>query len=79
MIDFEKQDIDKIICIIDEYKKVSSELNSSMKKAKEIQEDVERLKKRMEDILKTENSFMESLHAKYGEFSLQDIYDIIRI
>ena len=77
MIDFDKQEIENIRDIIERYREVSSSLNESLDEAKKIQERVETLTNEMNSIKKEEDSLMETLHSKYGEFSLQNVYDIL--
>ena len=64
--------------IIENYRNVSDELMSYMKKAEEIQEKVITLENNLKEIKKEEDKLMKKLHKKYGEFGLQDIYEAIQ-
>ena len=75
---FTEEDITLIVKIIEQYRDVSSELYSYQKKAEEIQEKVISLEKNLKDIKDKENKLMTDLHKKYGDFSLQDIYNAIQ-
>lgn len=74
---FTEEDITLIVKIIEQYRDVSSELYSYQKKAEEIQEKVISLEKNLKEIKDRENKLMADLHKKYGDFSLQDIYNAI--
>lgn len=74
---FTEEDITLIVKIIEQYRDVSSELYSYQKKAEEIQEKVISLEKNLKEIKDKENKLMTDLHKKYGDFSLQDIYNAI--
>jgi uncharacterized coiled-coil DUF342 family protein len=63
--------------IIDEYRLISDEIDLYQKKADEIQEKVITLNSQLKDIKDEEDKLMTELHNKYGDFSLQDIYDIV--
>ena len=65
--------------IIEEYRDVSNELYANQKKAEEIQTKVIELEKNLEAIKYREFKIMEVLHGKYGEFGLQDIYEVLLI
>ncbi len=75
---FTEEDITLIVKIIEQYRDVSSELYSYQKKAEEIQEKVISLEKNLKEIKDKENKLMTDLHKKYGDFSLQDIYNAIQ-
>ena len=75
---FTEEDITLIVKIIEQYRDVSSELYSYQKKAEEIQEKVISLEKNLKEIKDKENKLMTDLHNKYGDFSLQDIYNAIQ-
>lgn len=64
--------------IIDQYRDVSKELYTYQKKAEEIQEKVISLEKNLGSIKEKEDKMMDELHKKYGEFTLQDIYEAIK-
>ena len=74
---FTEEDIKLIKDIIEEYRNVSDELNSYQKKAEEIQDKVIVLDKTLKKIKNQEEELMTELHKKYGDFSLQDIYNAI--
>ena len=75
---FTEEDIKLIRNIIEEYRDVSDELISYQKKAEEIQDKVIFLDNTLKEIKHQEEELMTELHKKYGEFSLQDIYDAIQ-
>ena len=72
-----EQEITDIRDIIEQYRNVSGELYSYQDKAKEIQEKVTELESEMKKIKDKEDKLMEELHAKYGRFGIQDIYDTL--
>lgn len=76
---FTEEDIKLIRNIIQEYRNVSDELTSYQKKAEEIQDKVIFLDNNLKEIKKQEEELMTELHKKYGDFSLQDIYDAINL
>jgi len=76
-IKFTDQEIKDIIDIIEKYRDVSKELYTNQDKAKEIQEKVTELEGILKSIKEKEDSMMSELHSKYGEFSIQDVYDSI--
>ncbi len=75
---FTEQEITSIRDIIEQYRDVSGELSSYQKQAEEIQEKVITLENNLKKIKDKEDKLMSSLHQKYGDFSLQDIYDAIQ-
>lgn len=77
-ISFTEQEVSDIRGIIEQYRDVSEELYLYQTKAEEIQEKVIELEKLLKSIKETEDKMMEILHSKYGEFSLQDIYEAIQ-
>ena len=76
-VSFTKEEIQGMRDIIDQYRDVSKELYAYQKKAEEIQEKVISLEKDLGSIKEKEDKMMDELHRKYGEFTLQDIYDAI--
>ena len=72
---FTYQEIEKIQGVIQKYRDVSNELYAYQKKADEIQTKVIELEATLKEIKETEDRMMEELHKKYGEFTLQDIYE----
>ena len=64
--------------IIKQYRDVSDELSVYQKKAEEIQDKVITLNNNLKKIKELEEKLMTELHKKYGNFSLQDIYDAIQ-
>lgn len=76
-VSFTKEEIQGMRDIIDQYRDVSKELYTYQKKAEEIQEKVISLEKNLGSIKEKEDKMMDELHKKYGEFTLQDIYDAI--
>ena len=74
-----KQEIQDIRDIIQKYKDVSQELLDYQKKADEIQTKVIELEKSLKDIKGQEDQMMDTLHQKYGEFGLQEIYNVLLV
>lgn len=72
-----KQEIQEIRDIIEEYRNVSDELSVYQKKADEIQDKVIKLNQNLKTIKEKEDKKMSELHQKYGEFGLQDIYNVL--
>lgn len=72
---FTEDDIKHIRDIIEQYRNVSGELAMYQVKADEIQTKVIELEATLKEIKETEDRMMEELHKKYGEFTLQDIYE----
>ena len=72
---FDITEIEKIQGVIRKYRDVSNELYAYQKKADEIQTKVIELEATLKEIKETEDRMMEELHKKYGEFTLQDIYE----
>ena len=77
-VSFTKEEIQGMRDIIDQYRDVSQELYTYQKKAEEIQEKVISLEKDLGSIKEKEDKMMDELHKKYGEFTLQDIYEAIK-
>ena len=75
---FTEDDIRTIKDIIEQYRDVSDELSVYQKKAEEIQDKVITLNNNLKKIKELEEKLMTELHKKYGNFSLQDIYDAIQ-
>ena len=75
MMKFDITEIEKIRGVIQKYRDVSNELYAYQKKADEIQTKVIELEATLKEIKETEDRMMEELHKKYGEFTLQDIYE----
>ena len=76
---FTDKEIKKFRDIIQEYRDVSDELHAYQKKAEEIQTKVIELEETLKSIKEKEDSLMMELKEKYGEFSLQDIYEVLLI
>lgn len=74
---FTQKEISKMKDIIIRYKNVSDELMDYIKKAEDIQNKVSILESDLEKIKKEENTFMDKLHKKYGDFNLQEIYETL--
>lgn len=75
---FTEDDIKLIKDIIEQYRNVSGELAMYQVQADEIQEKVITLEKSLKDIKDQEDKLISELHKKYGDFSLQDIYNAIQ-
>jgi len=76
-INFTEKDIKLIKDIIEEYRDVSRELYIHQDEAKKIQEKVDVLSNELKEIKNKEDGLMTELHKKYGNFSLNDIYESI--
>lgn len=76
-INFTQEEINDIVTIIDNYKSVSESLIEYQEKADDIQKKVIKLQKELDSLKNKEQTLMTDLHNKYGNFSLQDVYDII--
>lgn len=76
-IEFEENDRKELVFLISEYRNVSNELESARKTADEIKKKIDGLVETLECSKEREKALMESLHRKYGEFSLNDVYDQI--
>ena len=74
-----KEEIQRVRGIIEEYRDVSTELYSYQKKADEIQTKVIELEENLKTIKEREDLMMDELHRKHGEFTLQDIYEVLLI
>lgn len=74
-----KEEIQKVRDIIEKYRDVSNELYSYQHKAEEIQTKVIELEKSLKDIKSKEDLMMAELHKIYGQFTLQDIYEVLLI
>lgn len=77
MNNFSKEDISHIRDIISRYQEISGPLLDYQKQAEEIQKKVNELNSKLDEVKKEETEFMEDLHKRYGDFSLQDVYDAI--
>ena len=75
MIKFTDKEKESINNIIDRYRNVSASLEASLDEAKKIQEKVETYTNEMKSIKDDEDKLMETLHKKYGEFGIQDVYE----
>lgn len=75
MIKFTDKEKENINNIIDRYRNVSANLEASLDEAKKIQKKVETYTNEMKSIKDEEDKLMETLHRKYGDFSLQDVYE----
>ena len=74
-VKFNNDEIQSFRDIIQEYRDVSDELHSYQQKAEEIQTKVIELEGNLKSIKDKEDFLMKELKEKYGEFSLQDIYE----
>lgn len=78
-LDLSKEEIQRVRDIIDEYRDVSGKLYSYQKKADEIQTKVIELEESLKKIKDKEDLIMDELHKKHGEFTIQDIYEVLFI
>ena len=76
-VKFNNNEIQSFRDIIKEYQDVSDELHSYQQKAEEIQTKVIELEENLKSIKEKEDGLMKELKEKYGEFSLQDIYECL--
>lgn len=74
-----QEEIKNVRDIIEKYRDVSNELYIYQNKAEEIQTKVIELEKNLGGIKSQEDSMMEELHKKYGEFTLQDVYEVLLV
>ena len=74
-----QEEIKNVRDIIERYRDVSNELYIYQHKAEEIQTKVIELEKNLGDIKTQEDDMMAELHRKYGEFSLQHIYEVLLV
>lgn len=74
-----QDEIKNVRDIIQRYRDVSNELYIYQHKADEIQTKVIELEKNLGDIKSQEDGMMEELHKKYGEFTLQDVYEVLLV
>lgn len=75
---FTEQEIGYIRSIISQYTTISVSLNEYVKQAEEIQSKVDDLKNTAVELKKKEDDFLMELHNKYGDFTLNDIYDALQ-
>ena len=78
-VNFTEEEVKEIRDIIEEYRHLSSQLYDYQKKADEIHSKVIDLEALLKTTKEEEDRIMERLHSKYGEFSLQDIYDNVMV
>lgn len=76
-IKFTDNEINDMKNIIEEYRIVSKKIYDFQKKAEEIQDNVIELETKLKYIKDKEDHMMNELHSKYGQFSIQDIYESI--
>jgi hypothetical protein len=67
----------EIRMFIDRYRSISVNVENLKKEAEKIQGSISDEQLKLKEIKKEEDEFMEILHKKYGNFSLQDINDSI--
>lgn len=67
----------EIRMFIDRYHSISVNVENLKKEADKIQGSISDEQLKLKEIKKEEDEFMEILHKKYGNFSLQDINDSI--
>lgn len=78
-LNLSKEEIQEVRGIIEEYRDVSNELYAYQKKADEIQTKVIELEGNLKTIKDKEDQVMNELHKKHGEFTIQDIYEVLLI
>lgn len=83
-IDFTDKEKEAVLDIIRRYREASGEGERLDKRAEEIKAEMDKirevsdlLERRLKAIAEEEKVVMESLHCKYGDFRLQDIYDTL--
>lgn len=83
-INFNKEDKEKILNFIENYKKLSDEEFQIYEKVKSLQNELNELTEKLQYTESTlqsyrneEKNYMDELHNIYGEFSLQDLYESI--
>ena len=70
----EKNDI---LTIINMYKEISTSFETLIKSITEIQNNINEYEDEMEQLKSKENEMMSDLRTKYGNFSLQDVFDTL--
>lgn len=76
-INFTDEEKFRIRLFIQRYSKVSSNIEKLKKDAIKISESISEESAKLNDIVKEEKDFMNELHEKYGNFSIQDISENI--
>lgn len=83
-INFNKEDKEKILNFIENYKKLSDEEFQIYEKVKSLQNELNELTEKLkytESTLQSyrddEKNYMDELHNIYGAFTLQDLYESI--
>lgn len=68
---------ESIRTIIEDYREISKIIYDYQQEAEEIQKSINTAKRSLDKIKKKEDNLMLELHNKYGDFSIQDIYDTL--
>lgn len=83
-INFSKKHKDKILYYINEYLKINSEYKTYIDRTNSLQEELnilmDKLKStesNLQTIRDDENKYISELHAIYGEFTLNDLWESI--
>ena len=76
-INFTEKEKNDILTIINRYKEISTSVETLIKSITEIQNNINEYEDEMEQLKSKENEMMSDLRAKYGNFSLQDVFDTL--
>ncbi len=76
-INFTEKEKNDILTIINRYKEISTSVETLIKSITEIQNNINEYADEMEQLKSKENEMMSDLRTKYGNFSLQDVFDTL--
>lgn len=76
-IDLTEDEKKIILDVVNEYTKVSKDLNALTEQSEIIKNRVEILTRKMDELSNKEKEILNNLRTKYGKFTLQDISDTI--
>ena len=77
MLKFTEEEEREIRQIIGEYHQMNLIYSNYTKELMRIKDFLEKVEEDFNKIKDKERELMESLHEKYGEFSLQEVYDLL--
>lgn len=76
-INFTEKEKNDILTIINRYKEISTSVETLIQSITEIQNNINEYEDEMERLKSKENEMMSYLRTKYGNFSLQDVFDTL--
>ena len=76
-INFTEKEKNDILTIINRYKEISTSVETLIKSITEIQNNINEYEDEMEQLKSKENEMMSDLRTKYGNISLQDVFDTL--